>query len=260
MADSIRFHNEDIVEEIATKRRGKIDGIDSAITPGFKTPNRWRVQFHDGKEPLLKYFKIQEELRLAKASNESAAKKNLELSKMREQEQEWVEWRATLYALRAAGAKGSDEGGGWSSIFSGNTNDALDKRSRLASEKAVEDAQRSSRKAPPDYLKDDYDNPERNTALLKTQDAVTFVDNDEKEEVIEQAQEVSTTEELLREEESDLWQALDKKSAPKSTRGKDFKKTADIYRATTRVGFPYPWLAKQIPAVPVTYTEYTHTR
>ncbi|MGB0019451.1 MAG: hypothetical protein WBQ12_22315, partial [Candidatus Sulfotelmatobacter sp.] len=52
---------------------------------------------------------------LAKASNESAAKKNLELSKMKEQEQEWMEWRVTRYALRAAGAKGSDEGGGCSS-------------------------------------------------------------------------------------------------------------------------------------------------
>ena len=71
MADYIRLHNEDIVEEIATKRRGKIDGIDSAITAGFKTPNRWRVQFHDGKEPLLKYFKIQEELRLIKCPHDA---------------------------------------------------------------------------------------------------------------------------------------------------------------------------------------------
>jgi hypothetical protein len=60
------LHNEDIVEEIATGREGKIDSISSEIAQGRETPNLWRVFFSDGKVPLMKYFKKEGELRLIK--------------------------------------------------------------------------------------------------------------------------------------------------------------------------------------------------
>jgi len=58
------LHKGDIVEEIATKRQGKIDSISSSVTGGVETPNQWRVQFSDGQQPPLKYFTVQEKLRL----------------------------------------------------------------------------------------------------------------------------------------------------------------------------------------------------
>jgi len=61
---SIMLHNEDIVEEVSTKRQGKIDSIGSSIVNGQETPNQWGVRFSDGKEPLLTFFKNEEELRL----------------------------------------------------------------------------------------------------------------------------------------------------------------------------------------------------
>jgi hypothetical protein len=61
------FHNEDIVEEIATGRQGKIDSIQSeGIVGQEQIPNQWRVFFSDGKEPLLKSFKKEDEIRLIK--------------------------------------------------------------------------------------------------------------------------------------------------------------------------------------------------
>lgn len=61
------FHLEDVVEEIATKRRGELDSSDS---PAGMPSNMWRVHFSDGKEPLSKYFKNVEELRLVKCPHE----------------------------------------------------------------------------------------------------------------------------------------------------------------------------------------------
>ena len=61
---SIMLHNEDIVEEIATKRQGKIDSIGSSIVNGQETHTHWGVRFSDGNEPLLTFFKKEEELRL----------------------------------------------------------------------------------------------------------------------------------------------------------------------------------------------------
>ena len=61
------FHNEDIVEEVATGRQGKIDSIQSEGVLGQEQiPNLWRVVFLDGKEPPLKYFKKEDEMRLIK--------------------------------------------------------------------------------------------------------------------------------------------------------------------------------------------------
>jgi len=62
------FHLEDIVEEIATKRQGKLDS--SQGTTG-QEPDTWRVYFSDGKEPVMKYFKNVDELRLIKCPHES---------------------------------------------------------------------------------------------------------------------------------------------------------------------------------------------
>ena len=61
------FHIDDAVEEIATERPGKIDQIQAeGILGQEQVPNQWRVIFSDGKEPPLKYFKQEEELRLVK--------------------------------------------------------------------------------------------------------------------------------------------------------------------------------------------------
>jgi hypothetical protein len=61
------FHNEDIVEEIATGRQGKIDSIQSGGVLGQEQiQNQWRVVFLDGKEPPLKYFNKENEICLVK--------------------------------------------------------------------------------------------------------------------------------------------------------------------------------------------------
>lgn len=61
------MHLHDIVEEIATKRRGKIDN--SAGVVGQK-PDWLRVYFSDGQEPIMKIFKNLDELRLIKCGHD----------------------------------------------------------------------------------------------------------------------------------------------------------------------------------------------
>jgi hypothetical protein len=59
------LHLGDIVQEIATRRQGKIDNIQSKGVLGREPiPNLWRVHFSDGQQPLMQYFKNAEELRL----------------------------------------------------------------------------------------------------------------------------------------------------------------------------------------------------
>jgi len=58
------LHIDDIVEEISSKRQGKIDNIGGQGFPGQEIHNQWRVQFSDGTEPPLKYFTDENELRL----------------------------------------------------------------------------------------------------------------------------------------------------------------------------------------------------
>ncbi|MGD0957223.1 MAG: hypothetical protein ABR953_10405 [Candidatus Acidiferrales bacterium] len=60
------FHNEDTVEEITTRRQGKIGSIGSEIKQGRETQNLWRVVFSDGKAPGWQNFKNEAELRLIK--------------------------------------------------------------------------------------------------------------------------------------------------------------------------------------------------
>lgn len=46
------FHQDDIVEEIETKRQGKVTEAPEIPTD----TRRWRVEFLDGKKPILRYF------------------------------------------------------------------------------------------------------------------------------------------------------------------------------------------------------------
>jgi len=55
------LHIGDTVEEIATKRTGKID---SSRVNELQEITRWRVLFSDGKRPLVKYFLSEAVLRL----------------------------------------------------------------------------------------------------------------------------------------------------------------------------------------------------
>jgi hypothetical protein len=50
------FHNDDVVEEVATGRRGVVDSIGSSVSCNVVTQNNWRVRFADEKEPLVKIF------------------------------------------------------------------------------------------------------------------------------------------------------------------------------------------------------------
>jgi len=58
------LHGGDIVQEIATGRQGKIDGIGNAIMQGRETQTNWRIAFSDGKEPGMWTYKNRAELRL----------------------------------------------------------------------------------------------------------------------------------------------------------------------------------------------------
>ena len=60
------LHIDDIVEEIATGRQGRIDSIQSEGSGQEQIPNQWRVVFLDAKKPQQKYFKRQDEIRLVK--------------------------------------------------------------------------------------------------------------------------------------------------------------------------------------------------
>jgi len=58
------LHNGDGVEEVATGRRGVIDGIGSSVVNKQETQNSWSVRFNDGKEPLIKIFTNREDFNL----------------------------------------------------------------------------------------------------------------------------------------------------------------------------------------------------
>ena len=55
------LHVGDTVEEIATKRKGRID---STRVDEQQQTTRWRVFFSDGNRPLVKYFLTEADLRL----------------------------------------------------------------------------------------------------------------------------------------------------------------------------------------------------
>lgn len=58
------LHMGDKVQEIATGRQGKIDSVRYNGTPEDGIPTAWRVYFSDSKDPLIQYFKKEDELRV----------------------------------------------------------------------------------------------------------------------------------------------------------------------------------------------------
>jgi hypothetical protein len=66
------LHNEDIVEEIGSKRQGVVDSVGSSRAGDQETQNNWHVRFTDGKEPLLKIFTFERELRLVQCPHGGA--------------------------------------------------------------------------------------------------------------------------------------------------------------------------------------------
>jgi hypothetical protein len=147
---------------------------------------------------------------------ESGVCPNCGRSQSRPMWEEWMQWRTNRYALLLAvgyrpkwnvisstilPTSDVTERGGWSTIFSGNTDDVMDKRSRLVSEEAADFAQRATYTVVPDHGEDSYDDQDHNTALLESQDAVTFsTDETNDENEIAEIQELHTVVELPREE------------------------------------------------------------
>lgn len=72
---TVELHLGDIVEEIASKRRGKIDNI--SLTHGSRgqvaSVNYWRILFEDGGQPLLAIIKERSEMRLVKCPHREDA-------------------------------------------------------------------------------------------------------------------------------------------------------------------------------------------
>ena len=64
------IHLEDVVEEVATKRRGRVDNTGGSLVNGQEVTNQWRVHFSDGIDPLMKIFLNEEELRLVTCPHE----------------------------------------------------------------------------------------------------------------------------------------------------------------------------------------------
>lgn len=68
--DATILHTGDIVEELATKRRGAVS-IGGTITGNVEVQNNWTVRFTDGKEPILKIFVKRDELRFISCPHSS---------------------------------------------------------------------------------------------------------------------------------------------------------------------------------------------
>jgi hypothetical protein len=60
------FHEEDIVEEIATGRLGKIDQIGCETSRGHETQTQWHVVFSDTRAPGVSTFVSKAQLRLVR--------------------------------------------------------------------------------------------------------------------------------------------------------------------------------------------------
>lgn len=160
---------------------------------------------------------------------ESGVCLNCGRSQTRSMWEEWMQWKVKCYALLLATeyrpkrnviattifpASDVTERGGWSTRFTGSTDDAMDKDSRLASEKVLDFAQHSAHKVEPDYLGDDYNNQDSNTALLRPNVLVKYKIDETEEDDTEQIQELHTAAELTREYVTDE----DKKPKPIKTK------------------------------------------
>jgi hypothetical protein len=126
--------------------------------------------------------------------------------------EKWMRWKVKRYALLVAGAKGSDEGGGWSSIYVENAGeDVFGKHSRLASAKAVENKTPfATTKELPDY-DGNLDETDYNAKWKEVEVPVDEQGN-EGEPVG-----LGTALDVPREESSDEWESLGKK--PKKFKG-----------------------------------------
>jgi hypothetical protein len=58
------IHGGDIIEEVATKRQGKVSGIRGSIVNGQEVVSGWQIHFSDGKEPVIKLFSKEADFRL----------------------------------------------------------------------------------------------------------------------------------------------------------------------------------------------------
>jgi hypothetical protein len=58
------IHGGDIIEEVATKRQGKVSGTGGSIVHGQEVVSRWQVHFSDGKDPVIKLFLNESDIRL----------------------------------------------------------------------------------------------------------------------------------------------------------------------------------------------------
>jgi len=169
----------------------------------------------------------------------------------------WMEWRSIRYALRQAiaaddplrlaGSIGSEEGGGWSSIYTSSSKeddqiDAMSKQSLLSTleghYKQLDAAHRSARNGVFNYNTDDYDYNEqdKNTALLKTNVLARFVVTDDGEDEDRETKELITVEETPREEpkdEKEEEEPLKKKPKRrfKEQSSKEFQRIADMSRS-----------------------------
>jgi hypothetical protein len=66
------IHGGDTIEEVTTKRQGKVNGIRGSIVNGQEVVSDWQVHFSDGKEPVIKLFSKEEELRLVTCPHQTS--------------------------------------------------------------------------------------------------------------------------------------------------------------------------------------------
>ncbi|MGA8430382.1 MAG: hypothetical protein WB729_11220 [Candidatus Sulfotelmatobacter sp.] len=69
------IHVDDVVEEVATKRLGRVNGTRGAVVNGEERTSHWQVYFPDGNGPVTKLFANEEDIRLVKCPHETAEPK-----------------------------------------------------------------------------------------------------------------------------------------------------------------------------------------
>jgi hypothetical protein len=62
------IHAGDFVEEVATKRQGKVESTRGTLD----VTTDWVVHFSDGKEPIIKFFQTETELLLVTCPHKTA--------------------------------------------------------------------------------------------------------------------------------------------------------------------------------------------
>ena len=64
-------HSGDTVEEVATKRQGKVSAGGSLVD-GQEVVSRWQVHFSDGKGPVIKLFLNEADIRLISCPHQTS--------------------------------------------------------------------------------------------------------------------------------------------------------------------------------------------